>query len=182
MMEYVQIEKVVNHLETVFKNIQSNQTEISNKIIQLLMGVNDLLHKVVDSLEDGGDGTFEQYEEVLKNIDFVMEDDEFTTDFFAKEKTENEEVNSKVEEDNSEFFHDSQTIKIQVSEIESILQSLDKLIMRQIKLKNEIEFLKGKSDASEFQSFQELSENISVLENQSVDIQKNIIALRMLLI
>ncbi len=180
MMEYVQIEKVVNHLETVFKNIQSNQTEISNKIIQLLMGVNDLLHKVVDSLEDGGDGTFEQYEEVLKNIDFAMEDDEFTTDFFAKEKTENEEVNSKVEEDNSEFFHDSQTIKVQVSQIDSILQLLDKLIMRQIKLKNEIEVLNRKSGMTEFQAFQELSENISVLENQSVDIQKNIISLRML--
>ena len=42
MMEYVQIEKVINHLETVFKNIQSNQTEIPNKIIQLLMGVNNV--------------------------------------------------------------------------------------------------------------------------------------------
>ena len=49
MMEYVQIEKVVNHLETVFKNIQSNQTEISNRIIQLLMGVNALIHKVTYS-------------------------------------------------------------------------------------------------------------------------------------
>ena len=48
MMEYVQIEKVVNHLESVFKNIQSNHTEISNKTIQLLMGVNDLIHKVID--------------------------------------------------------------------------------------------------------------------------------------
>ena len=185
MMEYVQIEKTVNHLETVFKNIQSNQTEISNRIIQLLMGVNALIHKVIDDIEDGADGTFAQYEEVLKNIDRAMEDEEFKTDFSAKtednksEKLDQPEEND-IDEENSEFFHDSQTIKIQVSEIESILQSLDKLIMRQIKLKNEIEFLKGKSDASEFQSFQELSENISVLENQSVDIQKNIIALRML--
>jgi chemotaxis protein histidine kinase CheA len=72
MMEYVQIEKVINHLETVFKNIQSNQTEIPNKIIQLLMGVNNLLHKVIDSIEDGADGTFEQYEDVLNNIDQSM--------------------------------------------------------------------------------------------------------------
>ena len=52
--------------------------------------------------------------------------------------------------------------------------------MRQIKLKNEIDILNQKNGMSEFQAFQELSENISVLENQSVDIQKNIISLRML--
>ena len=187
MMEYVQIEKVINHLESVFKNIQNNQTEISNRMIQLLMGVTDLLHNVINTIEDGGDGTFEQYEDVLQNIDRALESENFKTDFSAKDK--NTEANGKSSEDaeedeeddeNSEFFHDSQTIKVQISQIDSILQSLDKLIMRQIKLKNEIEFLKGRSETSEFQEFQELSENISVLENQSVDIQKNIISLRML--
>ena len=191
MMEYVQIEKVINHLETVFKNIQSNKTEISNKIIQLLMGVNNVLHKAIDDIEDGADGTFDQYEEVLQNIDLSMESDDYNTDFSVKqgavisengaaEENSEDSAGSQISEENAEFFHDSQTIKVQITQIDSILQSLDKLIMRQIKLKNEIEVLKGKSDASEFQAFQELSENISVLENQSVDIQKNIISLRML--
>ena len=186
MMEYVQIEKVINHLETVFKTIQSNQTEIPNKTIQLLMGVTNLLHKVIDGIEDGADGTFEQYDEVLASIDQAQESDDFKTDFSTKQSDSEgsekiaEPEAEKVNEENSEFFHDSQTIKVQISQIDSILQSLDKLIMRQIKLKNEIEVLKSKSQASEFQEFQELSENISVLENQSVDIQKNIISLRML--
>ena len=183
MLEYVQIEKTVNHLETVFKNIQSNQTEIPNKIIQLLMGVNAVIHKVIDSIEDGSDGTFESYDEVIQNIDRAMEDEDFNTDFSGKQEAVAQPVNEEdtiVQEENSEFFHDSQTIKVQISQIDSILQSLDKLIMRQIKLKNEIEQLKGNSESSDFQSYQELSENISVLENQSVDIQKNIIALRML--
>ena len=182
MLEFVQIEKVVNHLETLFKNIQGNQVEISNKIIQLLMGVNAVLHRVIDKIEDGGDGTFEQYEEMLANIDSALEDEDFKTDFSEKkEENKNEEVEDvKVQQDNAEFFHDSQTIKVQISQIDSILQSFDKLIMRQIKLKNEIESLKDKSDRTEFQAYQELSENISVVEKQSVDIQKNIIALRML--
>lgn len=182
MMEYVQIEKVVNHLETVFKTIQSNQTEISNKIIQLLMGVNNIIHKVIDAIEDGGDGTFEQYEDILKNIDMAIEDEDFKTDFSEKQETKtSQKINAdKVQEENAEFFHDSQTIKVQISQIDSILQSLDKLIMRQIKLKNEIDSLKKQSESSEFQAYQELSENISVLENQSVDIQKSIITLRML--
>ncbi len=179
MMEYTQIEKTVNHLETVFKNIQSNQTEISNKIIQLLMGVTDILHKTIDSIEEGGDGSFAEYKELVKNINLAMEDEDFTTDF-SKQQKKNSDSEDTGKNDNEEFFHDSQTIKVQVSQIDSILQLLDKLIMRQIKLKNEIDILNKKSGMSEFQAFQEISENISVLENQSVDIQKNIISLRML--
>ena len=181
MMEYSQIEKVINHLETIFKNIQSNQTEIPSKIIQLLLGVNESLHKTINSIEDGGDGSLAQYDEIIKNIDLAMEDEDFTTDF-SKEENQKEESaeNAKGSAENEEFFHDSQTIKVQVSQIDSILQLLDKLIMRQIKLKNEIDILNKKSGMTEFQAFQELSENISVLENQSVDIQKNIISLRML--
>ena len=181
MMEYLQIEKIINHLETVFKNIQSNQSEIPNKTIQLLMGVNAILHKTIDAIEDGGDGTIEQYDEIIKNIDLAMEDEDYSTDFSAKEEPdEAASAKDKTQEDNEEFFHDSQTIKVQVSQIDSILQLLDKLIMRQIKLKNEIDILNKKSGMSEFQAFQELSENISVLESQSIDIQKNIISLRML--
>ncbi len=181
MMEYSQIEKVINQLETVFKNIQNNQTEIPNKIIQLLMSVNAVLHKVIDSIEDGGDGSFEQYEEVIKNVDLALEDDDFNADFSAEKNQESGiEDAANVQDENAEFFHDSQTIKVQVSQIDSILQLLDKLIMRQIKLKKEIDILNQKSGMTEFQAFQELSENISVLESQSVDIQKNIISLRML--
>ena len=181
MMEYSQIEKVINHLETIFKNIQSNQTEIPSKILQLLLGVNESLHKTINSIEDGGDGSLAQYDEIIKNIDLAMEDEDFTTDF-SKEENQKEESaeNAKGSAENEEFFHDSQTIKVQVSQIDSILQLLDKLIMRQTKLQNEIDILNKKSRMTEFQAFQELSENISVLENQSVDIQKNIISLRML--
>ncbi len=180
MMEYVQIEKVVNNLESVFKGVQSNQSEISNKLIQLLMAVNNILHKVVDSIEDGGDGSFEQYEEVINNIKHAIEDDDFSTDFSPQTDSETASSEEKTQEENAEYFHDSQTIKVQISQIDSILQMFDKLIMRQIKLKNEIDLLNQKSGMTEFQAFQELSENISVLENQSVDIQKNIISLRML--
>ena len=182
MMEYVQIEKVMNHLETVFKNIQSNQTEIPNKIIQLLLGVNNVVHNEIDHIEDGSDGTFKQYEEVLANIDKAIEEEDFKTDFSAEhaDSRNADDNNDKVQEENSEFFHDSQTIKVQISQIDSILQSFDKLIMRQIKLKNEIEILKNQCNTTDFQAFRELSENVSVLEKQSIDVQKNIISMRML--
>ncbi len=189
MMEYSQIEKVMNHLESLFKNIQSNQTEIPSKTIQLLMGVCAVVREVIDSIEKGSDGTFAQYEEILSNIDKASEEDDYKTDFSVKKNKSRKEKTAAVAEDadaddskknNEEYFHDSQTIKVQISQIDSILQSFDKLIIRQIKLKNEIDLLKKKADSSEYQAFQELSENISVLETQSIDIQKNIISLRML--
>ena len=181
MMEFLQIEKVVNHLESVFKNIQNNQFEISKNIIQLLMGVTELLHKVIDSIEDGNDDSFAECEEVIKNIDLALEGEEFNTSFSNGDKTDAPASETQaIREENLEYFHDSQTIKIQVSQIDSILQQLDKLIMRQIKLKKEIDILNQKSSMSDFQAFQEVSEIITVLESQSVDIQKNIISLRML--
>jgi two-component system chemotaxis sensor kinase CheA len=180
MMEFTQIEKVMNHLETVFKTIDSNQTEIPTKIIQLLMGVSQVIHDAIDKLEDGSDGTFEEYETVLENIDKAMEDGDFQTEFKSSKTSVEDALAEEIAERNSDYFRDSNTIKVQVSQIDSILQSLDKLIMRQIKLKNEIDALKGKDDSAGFQAYQELSENITVLENQSVDIQKNIISLRML--
>ena len=180
MMEFTQIEKVMNHLESVFKTIDSNQTEIPAKIIQLLMGVSQIIHDVIDQIEDGSNGTFAEYENVLQNIDKAMEDGDFQTEFKTSRVSTEEDIAEEIVERNSEYFRDSNTIKVQVSQIDSILQSLDKLIMRQIKLKNEIETLKTKDDSAGFQAYQELSENITVLENQSVDIQKNIISLRML--
>ena len=92
-----------------------------------------------------------------------MEDEDFATDFSSRKKKNKDVVEDTTQNDNEEFFHDSQTIKVQVSQIDSILQLLDKLIMRQIKLKNEIDILNKKSGMEEFQAFQELSENISVL-------------------
>ncbi len=181
MLEFTQIEEVMNQLETVFKTIQGNQVEISAKTIQLLMGVSQVVHKAIDSLENGGDGSFQEFEAVIENIKKAMNDDEFTTDFSSSSKdSQNIDNASEVDEENSEYFHDSNTIKVQISQIDSILQSLDKLVMRQIKLKNEIDALRIKDDSAGFQAYQEITENISVLENQSVDIQKNIISLRML--
>ena len=181
MLEFTQIESVINHLENVFKAIQNNHTEIPSKIIQLLMNVSTVLHKVIDDIENGSDGTFEEYDEIISNINKALEGDDFSTDFLHKGNYAQEiPENQKIDEENSEFFHDSQTIKVQISQIDSILQSFDKLIMRQIKLKNEIDSLKAQNISGEFQAYQELTENIAVLENQSVEIQKSIISLRML--
>lgn len=187
MMEFTQIEKIVNSLETLFKNIQSNQTEIPLRCAQLLMGVGVQLRKSIDRIEKNEAYELNNYELILQNISKASEGDDYLIDFEQRNSEDEAEVEAAADAVNGDYFRDSQTIKVQVSQIDNILQALDKLIMRQIKLKNDLDAIKDlpSSSSSEFtsgsfNSLRELSENVGVLERQSMDIQKNIIALRML--
>lgn len=187
MMEFTQIEKIVNTLETLFKNIQSNQTEIPLRCAQLLMGVGVQLRKSIDRIEKNEAYELNNYELILQNISKASEGDDYLIDFEQRTSGDEAEVGAAADAVNGDYFRDSQTIKVQVSQIDNILQALDKLIMRQIKLKNDLDAIKDLPSSSSaeftsgsFNSLRELSENVGVLERQSMDIQKNIIALRML--
>lgn len=188
MMEFTQIEKIVNTLETLFKNIQSNQTEIPLRCAQLLMGVGVQIRKSIDRIEKNEAYELANYELILSNILKAADGEDYLIDFENRETGgtgDAGEIGAAADAVNGDYFRDSQTIKVQVSQIDNILQSLDKLIMRQIKLKNDLDAIKDLPSSSEFtsgsfNSLRELSENVGVLERQSMDIQKNIIALRML--
>ncbi len=241
MMDFLQIEQVVNNLETVFKNFQANRMEISSSFCYLLLNVDEVLRRTIsriqknkeDSSYTGEDfgSNIENFEFIIENIKAAAEGRAFTSDFSQKNvpnendsqnnsgDTTDASVNSSSEEvaattnsvyQNSTFgdsssenqnkvsiktdsiaknsdnstplINDTKTIKIQISQINSILQNYDKLLMRQIKLKKELSELKKeiKVETGTFQIFREITENIEVLENQSVEIQKQIISLRML--
>ena len=241
MMDFLQIEQVVNNLETVFKNFQANRMEISSSFCNLLLNVDEVLRRTIsriqknkeDSSYTGEDfgSNIENFEFIIENIKAAAEGMAFTSDFSQKNvpnendsqnnssDTTDASVNSSSEEvakttnsvyQNSTFgdsssenqnnmstktdsvakksdnstplINDTKTIKIQISQINSILQNYDKLLMRQIKLKKELSELKKeiKVENGTFQIFREITENIEVLENQSVEIQKQIISLRML--
>ena len=241
MMDFLQIEQVVNNLETVFKNFQANRMEISSSFCYLLLNIDEVLRRTIsriqknkeDSSYTGEDfgSNIENFEFIIENIKAAAEGMAFTSDFSQKNvpnendsqnnsgDTTDASVNSSSEEvaatrnsvyQNSTFgdsssenqnnmstktdniakksdnstplINDTKTIKIQISQINSILQNYDKLLMRQIKLKKELSELKKeiKVENGTFQIFREITENIEVLENQSVEIQKQIISLRML--
>jgi len=175
MMEFSQIEKIINSMETVFKNIHSNQTEISIPIARLLMSVCTVIRSAIDKIEREEDYSIPNYDFIIKNIENACEGDKFSVDFEPKDSFDGE---APVE--SSQVLHDTQTIKIQLSQINTILQDFDKLIMRQIKLKNELSILEKQNIGNNFQFYREISENMQVMENQSVEIQKQIISLRML--
>lgn len=172
MMGFSNIEQIIHETETVFKNIQNNHFCIKRNETNLLISVISVIRKAVDTIEQNQTDQIANFDFILENVKKAANGDEYTTNFFQKENQDS------VSEENL-TFHDSDTIKINISQINSILQSFDKLIMRQIKLKKEIEQLKENSEISNL-NFREVSENIEVLEKQTFDIQEKIISLRML--
>lgn len=172
MMGFSNIEQIIHETETVFKNIQNNHFCIKRNETNLLISVISVIRKAVDTIEQNQTDQIANFDFILENVKKAANGDEYTTNFFQKENQD-----SPSEENLT--FHDSDTIKINISQINSILQSFDKLIMRQIKLKKEIEQLKENSEISNL-NFREVSENIEVLEKQTFDIQEKIISLRML--
>lgn len=261
MMDFSQIEQIINSLETVFKNFQTNRMEVSSSFCYLLLNVNEFIRKTIHKIEQQSenrisdeetvDSTVENFEQIIQNINFAAEGKTFSYEFSElNNQNENAEMNtekaekndgsketpepagfvsanggtnksdginetditdtisetknvsqadsaekkggkeSKIAAEKQNFtesgapvmINDTKTIKIQISQINAILQNYDKLLMRQIKLKKELSELKKKTseDNKSFQEFREIIENIEVLENQSVEIQKQIISLRML--
>ncbi len=172
MMGFSNIEQIIHETETVFKNIQNNHFCIKRNETNLLISVISVIRKAVDTIEQNQTDQIANFDFILENVKKAANGDEYTTNFFPKE-------NQDSASDENLTFHDSDTIKINISQINSILQSFDKLIMRQIKLKKEIEQLKENSEISNL-NFREVSENIEVLEKQTFDIQEKIISLRML--
>lgn len=261
MMDFSQIEQIINSLETVFKNFQTNRMEVASSFCYLLLNVNEFIRKTIHKIEKQSenrisdeetvDSTVENFEQIIQNINFAAEGKTFSYEFSElNNQNENAEMNtekaekndgsketaepagfvsknggtnksgeinetdstdtisesknvsqadsaekkggkeSKIAAEKQNFtesaspvmINDTKTIKIQISQINAILQNYDKLLMRQIKLKKELsELKKNVSESNQnFQKFREITENIEVLENQSVEIQKQIISLRML--
>ena len=214
MMEFSQIEQIINNLETVFKNFQTNRMEVASSYCYLLLNVNEFIRKAIHKIEkqsenqlsedENVDSTVENFDEIMQNINSAAEGKTFSYEFSTqKNQNENSEINADKNADGCEttksacfenetnetnkaieinktkdtkiineiktfgqtdstekkgekeaknvaekqifaessspvMISDTKTIKIQISQMNSILQNYDKLLMRQIKLKKEL--------------------------------------------
>lgn len=270
MMNFSQIEQVVDNLEAVFKNFQVNRMEIPSSFCYLILNADEFLRKTINEIQKVGeipnaniddyDFSIKNFDAIIENLRFAAEGKNFHYDFSNNsegKKFQNENQNSAPQKKNSAeksgnlenkkenfsenadfskigdeqkfqnrnenraenrqklspenltsqansnrtnfasnenrkndaetensnpLMSDAKTIKIQISQINAILQNYDKLLMRQIKLKKDFSQLKKQipEQNGAFQIFRNINENIEVLENQSAEIQKQIISLRML--
>ena len=170
IMGFQQIEKVVHETENVFKKLSGNHFEISRTYVTFLLTIIEILKAALEAVEECGCDSIENFDFVIENIRRACNGETFSEEFKTGKKEE-----ADFSEKNG-LFHDSKTIKIQVSDVNSILQSFDKLLIRQIRLKNELAKIKAEIAKFGFDGFREIDENLEVLEKQSFDIQEKIIA------
>ena len=105
MMEFSQIEQIINNLETVFKNFQTNRMEVASSYCYLLLNVNEFIRKAIHKIEkqsenqlsedENVDSTVENFDEIMQNINSAAEGKTFCYEFSTqKNQTENSEINA----------------------------------------------------------------------------------------
>lgn len=96
MMDFSQIEQVVNNLESVFKNFQVNRMEIPSSFCYLVLNVNEFLRKTINKIQQLSensnddiknlDSSVQNFEVIIENIKFAAEGKSFNYNFSDNSK------------------------------------------------------------------------------------------------
>ena len=137
MMCFNQVEEVVHKLEDVYKLIQNGNLVMTKRIAQLSFSVVKILRDFIPKLSAEETPEIEYFSEIIENITFATNGEEFITDFSTKIKNEVEET------EESSNFSEVQSIRVNLSSINEIIRSYDKLITSEFRLKNSFSVLPG---------------------------------------
>ena len=178
MMKINKVEEVAHGLEDIYKSIQMGKITINKRIVVLTLSVLKIVKDYVGKLLNEESPEFRRFEDIIFNVKNVVEGSDFQTDFSPKL----DDFDSDLENDESSDFSGVQSIRINLSSVNEIIRSYDKLITGEFRLKNSITSLekliaKGENPG---QLFRQIHEDISMLEQQTFSVQEEIISLRML--
>ena len=176
MMCFNQVEEVVHKLEDVYKLIQNGNLVMTKRIAQLSFSVVKILRDFIPKLSAEETPEIEHFSEIIENITFATNGEEFITDFSTKIKNEVEET------EESSNFSEVQSIRVNLSSINEIIRSYDKLITSEFRLKNSFSVLEDLIAKGENvgQQLRLIHEDITMLEQQAFSVQEKVISLRML--
>ena len=178
MMKINKVEEVAHGLEDIYKSIQMGKITINKRIVVLTLSVLKIVKDYVGKLLNEESPEFRRFEDIIFNVKNVVEGSDFQTDFSPKL----DDFDSDLENDESSDFSGVQSIRINLSSVNEIIRSYDKLITGEFRLKNSIASLekliaKGENPG---QLFRQIHEDISMLEQQTFSVQEEIISFRML--
>lgn len=179
MMKIHKVEEVAHGLEDIYKSIQMGKITINKRIVVLTLSVLKNVKDYVGKLLNEKTPEFRQFEVIIRNVKNVVEGSDFQTDFSPNFE---DDFDSELENSESSDFSEVQSIRINLSSVNEIIRSYDKLITGEFRLKNSINLLekliaKGENPG---QLFRQIHEDISMLEQQTFSVQEEIISLRML--
>ena len=81
MMCFNQVEEIVHKLEDVYKLIQNRNLVMTKRIAQLSFSVTKILRDFIPKLSAEETPEIEQFSEIIENVTFAANGEEFKTDF-----------------------------------------------------------------------------------------------------
>ena len=187
MMDFLQMEQISHALESVYKAIQESRVDLSTNIIKLSFRISESFEIILSEIK--GKGKSEAI------TDSILETCEKAASgfFFDPEKItlsdEEDEKESDFDEWEQNFttassFDEISSVRIDIDRINSIIQEYDNLIIKQFRLKHQIEALEKRlADRNAERIYEiprQLHEELLSVENYIFETQHQIFALRML--
>ncbi|MDO4506674.1 MAG: response regulator, partial [Spirochaetales bacterium] len=187
MMDFLQMEQISHGLESVFKAILESRVELSTNIIRLSFRITESFENILTEITEKG------YSEAITDIILETCDKAASGFFFDPEKIsltgEDEDNESDADEWEQNFttqssFDKISSVRIEIDRINSIIQEYDNLIIKQFRLKHQIEALEKRlADRNAERIYEiprQLHEELLSAENNIFETQHQIFALRML--
>lgn len=165
MMGYDTIEETAHGIEDVFKGLLEEKYELTDNIVQLTFIASDIIKEQITHIKKEGTDAYDiskllaVFSKASNGLFFSLEDLE----------KENKEFTNEVFEEQNEIT----SIRIEISRINSLIQSFDSIIMKQFQLKKIME------DSLEHIPTQ-VQEELFSMENTILETQHKLLNLRML--
>lgn len=178
MMSFHSIENIAHGLEDIYKQVQTGTLIMNTRIAQLTLSVLKILRENISKITNEYTPEIQEYDEIMKNIKAACDGAEFVTEIASINGYE--EKNPLIEENSN--FDEVQSIRINLSSVDEIIRSYDKLITSEFRLKNSVHILEDLALRGENigQHIRKVNEDLNMLEQQTFAVQEQIISLRML--
>lgn len=185
MLDFQTVENLAHSIEDVYKSVNDDSLELTNNIILLTHEVTKKIEEIADHIiEKRNDENIDikEYQTVCKQ---AMEGFFFNLDSLRGITSEGLTFGEDDDDlDIKNSFDNISSIRIDISKINQIIQSFDDLIIKQFKLKHQIEKLEKRIADDTKPPLQELprqlKEDLSIAENAVFESQHELFELRML--
>jgi two-component system, chemotaxis family, sensor kinase CheA len=197
MMGYPVVEQLSHGLEDVFKGIQSKKYELNDLIVQLAFSTGDCIRRGLSRIKEDGSDTVE-IAAFLKVFRKAAAGELFSSeilDTLNNQPSAEGGLPAGENDTDSRNLGNITTIRISIERINMIILSFDNIIIRQFRLKHQLEELKqfeqslGSNDKNSCSPGirhsvrkirKQIEEDLSLMESSVLNAQHRILDLRML--
>lgn len=191
MLDYKSVENVAHHLESVFKGILEKKIEFTTNIVKLSFKCTELIDLILTKIAKTGSSEvkIDNFTETCERAasGFFFDPDSLvlwtdTTGTFGDDS----ELHDEWEENftTTTSFDQITSVRISIDRINAIIQEYDNLVIKQFRLKHQIEALEkrlaNRNSERLYEVPHQLHEDLAATENAVFETQHQIFALRML--